>query len=299
MVGISGSGKSTRAKEMFDDFVSRGQRSIIVSRDKIREMIFGYNEEGIQSYYERLDLKSCEHTVSKVQDVLIKQALKEGKIVIVDNTHLKLKYLKDLSKYGVPIDVEVMKTEYPVCVARDQKRRKQVGAEIIHNQYVQFNELLPFETSIIQPKVIEPIVQDESLPRAIVFDIDGTLAHMKGRSPYDMSKVGEDELDLAVFGVLFNAYRVDYKIIVCTGRDGGPEGRQNTIKWLNNNFVYYDEFHMRPEGSHEKDYVVKERMWRDLVTRYNIVAMYDDRNQVVDHARKLGFKVFQVAEGDF
>ncbi len=33
-----------------------------------------------------------------------------------------------------------------------------------------------------------------SLPKAIIVDIDGTLAERVNRSPYDWSKVGEDRV---------------------------------------------------------------------------------------------------------
>ena len=40
-------------------------------------------------------------------------------------------------------------------------------------------------------------------------------------------------------------------------------------------------------------------MWKEIIKNYYIVAMIDDRKQVVDHARKLGFTVLQVDEGNF
>jgi len=46
MVGISGSGKSTKAKE-----ISEKTGALIVNRDKLREMLFGYTEQNIASYY--------------------------------------------------------------------------------------------------------------------------------------------------------------------------------------------------------------------------------------------------------
>ena len=40
-------------------------------------------------------------------------------------------------------------------------------------------------------------------------------------------------------------------------------------------------------------------VWEDIATRYNIVFIVDDRCQVVDYARSLGLKVFQVEYGNF
>jgi len=46
-------------------------------------------------------------------------------------------------------------------------------------------------------------------------------------------------------------------------------------------------------------FTVKEEMWRKIIETNYIVSMYDDRNQVVNHARSLGFTVCQVADGNF
>jgi len=87
-------------------------------------------------------------------------------------------------------------------------------------------------------------------------------------------------------------------LIICTGRDQICE--QETRDWLTKHQLDdIHELHMRKEKDHRKDFIIKEEMWRDISTRWNIIAMFDDRNQVVNHARKLGFKVLQVAEGNF
>jgi hypothetical protein len=47
------------------------------------------------------------------------------------------------------------------------------------------------------------------------------------------------------------------------------------------------------------DWVIKETMWSEISKTHRIVALYDDRNSVVEHARRCGLSVFQVAEGDY
>ncbi len=56
---------------------------------------------------------------------------------------------------------------------------------------------------------------------------------------------------------------------------------------------------MRKTGDNRKDNIIKAELWREIQEKYNILAMFDDRNRVVDMARRLGYKVCQVAEGDF
>ena len=292
MVGISGSGKSTRAKEIMD--AAKG-KAIIVSRDKIREMLFGYTEETIGDYY-KSDFMKKEPLVSKVQDSLIRKGIALRKDVIVDNTHLKMSYLNDLAKYGVVVETVLCDELLSACLARDAKRTRTVGKAIIRQQWTQFVALYEIIPSHIKPKDLT-IKQDETLDCAYIFDIDGTLAHMMDRSPYDYDKVDTDTRSIEVAYQLKLIQDAGNKIIICTGRDGVCT--EKTLTWLGNNGIAFDEFYIRPEGSKEPDFVVKERMWRDIVQNYYIVGMFDDRNQVVDHARQCGFNVFQVAEGNF
>jgi hypothetical protein len=88
-----------------------------------------------------------------------------------------------------------------------------------------------------------------------------------------------------------------YKIAICTGRDAVAEAK--TRDWLATHGITYDHFYIRPHGNREPDWIIKERMWRDVATKMNIKAMFDDRDCVVRHARKLGLRVYQVAEGAF
>jgi len=80
MVGISGSGKSTRAKEISDK-----TGALIINRDKLREMLFGYTESNIADYYKLPDLYLKENQITSFQDYLIERALIKGDDVIIDN----------------------------------------------------------------------------------------------------------------------------------------------------------------------------------------------------------------------
>ncbi len=300
LVGISGAGKSVRAKAIQEEMKAEGADVLIIGRDKIREMLYGYTEATVKAYYEHPDFGIREYKVNEVQDVIIKQALAEGKSVIVDNTHLRKKYLTALSKYGVDVEFELVETALVECIKRDVNRTRTVGEVVIRKQFEQLNQLKKLMNldEGLKFKGYAHIKQDKTLPDAFIFDIDGTLALMHNRSPYDMKKVREDKLNFPVFKAYEAAKKAGYKIIICTGREDG-KGRDGTLAWLDDFNIKYDEFHMRPAENFESDWKIKQVMWEDLVKRYHIVAMYDDRNQVVEHARKLGFTVFQVAEGNF
>jgi hypothetical protein len=63
--------------------------------------------------------------------------------------------------------------------------------------------------------------------------------------------------------------------------------------------IPYTNLYMRATGDRRKDWIVKAEMWEQIQKKYNILGMVDDRAQVVDFARRLGYKVFQVDAGEF
>lgn len=151
---------------------------------------------------------------------------------------------------------------------------------------------------------------------AIIVDVDGTLADMKGiRGPFEWDKVHLDKphqdvielvQDFARMGqpiyAEFDGSLVDmphkYKIIITTGRDGVCE--EATRKWLDHYKVPYDEFFIRKAGDNRKDNIIKSEIYMDHIRpKYDVKYVIDDRNQVVDMWRSLGLRVLQVAPGNF
>lgn len=62
----------------------------------------------------------------------------------------------------------------------------------------------------------------------------------------------------------------------------------------------YAALHMRTTGDTRKDSVVKKQIFdHGIRRRWNVVAVFDYRNQVVRMGRGLGLTVFQVADGNF
>jgi len=145
------------------------------------------------------------------------------------------------------------------------------------------------------------------LPTCIIVDIDGTLAHMNGRSPYDYTKVSTDLVDKTVRDIVLNYFwegrETDPKIpatyvVIVSGREDGC--KEETIQWLSDNGILYDELHMRKHDDHRDDRIVKKEIYETAIKpRYNVRFVLDDRDRVVKMWREQGLKVLQVAEGDF
>ncbi|MEL6469772.1 MAG: AAA family ATPase [Cyanobacteria bacterium J06623_4] len=276
-VGLPGSGKSTWAKELITKEAGKWVR---VNKDLLREMC-----------HNSVHSKSNEKFIVRLRNLIILEALEAGKHVIVDDTNLHPKHIRtvtELVKGKATVEVNNSFLSVPIkeCIRRDLNRPKSVGKDVIMQMYRQF--LLPTPT----PPVHNPELED-----VIVVDMDGTLALMGDRSPYDVSKCDLDPPNMPVVQTILK-WQETHKVIVMSGRT--DDGKEKTIAWLKKYGVRYAALHMRKVGDMRKDTIVKEEMYRaHLEGKYNIIAVFDDRKSVVEMWRSLGLTVFQVAEGDF
>jgi hypothetical protein len=88
------------------------------------------------------------------------------------------------------------------------------------------------------------------------------------------------------------------KVILLSGRD--ESCREETDKWLDRWGIFYDQLIMRTANDNRKDSIIKEELFNEHIkNKYNIHAVFDDRDQVVAVWRKLGLKCFQVEYGHF
>lgn len=141
-----------------------------------------------------------------------------------------------------------------------------------------------------------------STTRAIIVDMDGTLSIVTNRSPYDDHLAGGDSPNKPVMQVVKAVLsdEPDLYLIVMSGRDEG-RSREVTHDWLLRHGLEPDLLLMRPHRDVRKDAVIKRELFDTyVVNQFDIVAVFDDRQQVVDMWRKdLGLTVFQVADGKF
>ena len=140
--------------------------------------------------------------------------------------------------------------------------------------------------------------------KAIIVDIDGTIAThydedgIQTREHHDYSQVITD-LPVQPIINLVNMYQsLNYYIIIVSGRM--DHCREDTIEWLIQHNVEFDELFMRRTKDFRPDNEVKQEIYDNYINQvYDIEIVLDDRDRVVQMWRENGLKVLQVAEGDF
>lgn len=152
-----------------------------------------------------------------------------------------------------------------------------------------------FDVSV---EMANPYVPVPGTPRAVVIDIDGTMAHRTDRGPYEFDRVAEDEPDVNVVeyaSLLFAGFR---EVILVSGRQS--EYRAETEWWLDKHGVGYTELWMRGKEDRRSDCLVKAELFdKHVRDRFHVTHVLDDRDRVVAMWRLLGLRCWQVAEGNF
>jgi predicted kinase len=298
--GLPGSGKSTFARAwVAEDPAQRAE----VNRDQLRKML----HDGV--FIRGRD--GTENAVTGVRDAAIKSLLSRGVDVMCSDTNLPQRVARDLRNLAdaTGADFEVQDfTDVPwdVCVERDQGRGSEgVGAEVIMGMHSRFLAGAKFPLPIPErakedAPPADPYVPKPGAPAAVLVDIDGTMALMGDRSPYDWQRVGEDRPNEKVVELVRWLYaRDEMQVIFLSGRDGSCE--LETVDWLTGLGGFEGALlFMRAEGDTRKDSVVKLELFDEHIRdNYDVRFVLDDRNQVVSMWRSIGLDCFQVAEGDF
>lgn len=293
--GLPGSGKSTWAKRWVNQ---DPENRVRISRDDLRYQLYG-------KYY-GLTI-SQESTVTKIEWGNIKSALAARQSVVIDNQNLKDAYVYPYLKIALEHKVAVLHKDFKIDIDKVLEQNRQRPADRI----VPEDKILAFQRRhfkngkfpdfpILAESFDEAYIPDETLPKAILLDVDGTGMIMSpNRGPYDFHLVLDDTPNPAVVFTVQALKAQGVKVVVVSGRDDSC--KEDTLLSLAIAGIEVDEIHMRVTGDRRKDYIIKKEIFDAHIRhRYNVLLALDDRNSVVDAYRKdLKLPVFQVNYGDF
>ena len=282
--GISGSGKSTYAKEL----VQQGWKEI--NRDWWRFQVYtrGVHDWSLYKFTKErenkvtaLCLQDFEYTVEDEQDVIISNTNLNKK----DQDYWKCK----AEEAGYEFEIKYFPITFEEALKRDQKRGAlSVGRDVLIQQWGKWLEITNYKT----------YTPNEDKPKAIWLDIDGTIAINTSRGHHDYDKVITDSPRLDIISMVKAWSLMDnLQIIFMSGR---PDScREDTIKWLQTYFDDVEYLYMRTTGDFRSDRIIKEELfWEYLEPNWNIVAAFDDRPRVVRLQKDLGIpNVIDVSRG--
>lgn len=283
--GLPASGKSTFALELSTK-MSWG----VVCKDNIREGLV-ISSGGKWAWSPENEKKDVEPK----RDQEIEFFLKNGISCISADTNLAPKHVARLTglatKYGADVVMKRFETPLWTCIQRDKARigDKQVGEEVIRRMAAQYPWILG------EPEVI-PVEFDESLPKAIICDLDGTIAFYQKqglRGHYDTAKCMTDVPNQAIIDILNN---YNGHVIYLTGRD--DKFRKLTNDWLDKVEAPSGLLLMRDNLDKRSGWQCKLDIFNRFVRgKYNVELCFEDLEPVVRMWEKLGLTVLQVRDG--
>jgi predicted kinase len=300
--GIPRSGKTTWAKQLRD---SRPGQIIRVNRDDLRSMMCSqiYNAHS-------------EKQVVHLQNKIIESSLRRGFDVVVDDTNFPFggKNFERICSIAKRIgNVTVIEKFFDISIKEAIKRNKEsndgkpVPEGVIEKMFNDYVKSQPYDFKSHYFSPVEIKEYNYSLHDCIIFDIDGTLSINRGkRQFFEWDKVDLDDVHphiIKFHEIIENhnylkEYPHNIRIIIVTGREDLCEDL--TKKWLQLNKITYDELYFRKTGDARHDTEIKKEIYRNHIeNKYNVIAVFDDRDGVVDMWRSLGLTCLHVAPGDF
>lgn len=314
--GTSGSGKSTYAKEL----QKTNSNLKVVSADN-----FWIDSKGFYNF----DVKKLSESHKYCFDEF-KKAVQNGFDVAVDNTNLKYsdftKYIDYLilnnNQNDYIYSVNLVEISYndletvlkirqnnsngknlPESKIRDHFKlfKKDVKGMILRDYKGKISLNSLDEISIDLPWKSWEDQKELSKRPAIICDLDGTLSifeYTNGiqlRDCYDASTSNSDIISVPVASALKGFFYTGYEIIFVSGReDIYRKSTEEFLKRVCEEYeIEYNYLHMRKAKDYRKDFIIKQEIYeKKIKENFNVLAVFDDREQVIKMWKELGLFVF-------
>ena len=264
---------------------------------------------------------SREGLVSDIKKRAAQYAMYRNYDIVVDNMNLnpkEVKFWEDLvwahnetvgnnselkDKYD-SYEIEFKDFFIPLeeCIRRDAMRSNPIGEKTIRDTWRRYKHFI--QTSEVERYVNNLIKEDESKPYCLVVDMDSTLCFNTTKRPWYGEGAAEGMInDVPNMGVLRLVEQwvkpgpaaYSNNLIIATGRDTSQE--EVTKQWLAKYNIYPQEFYFRKQGDYRKGVEIKKEQIEKILEKYNVVAIIDDCEPIVQMYRDMGLTVLQPNKG--
>lgn len=295
-IGAPGSGKTTWALEQAAD---KKHKTIVLNRDDLRAMLFG----GKYKYSRANENIVMNAMVNMLNDALVDNSIQ--RIIIADtnlNESTRNKFnsvIEKHSKLDKPICTE--HKHFDVSWVELEKRNLKRGDKAVPKQVLR-DMYLKMQKYMGKHKQYTP---DPTKQKAVIFDLDGTLANNDHRHAFDYEKLIDDKPIEFVVELARMYAQNDYDIICVSGRNAGDKETNDkhwhaTASWLSKNNIPWSVLYMRDWDDNRADDIIKEEIfWNKIENNWNVECAFDDRDRVVEMWRRIGVNCSQVNFGEF
>ena len=289
--GIPGSGKSTWAHAWVAESPTTRVR---LNNDDIRRM-FG-------PYW----IPEREKLVHDTKYHTALNAMARGFDIVVDNMNLnpkEIEFWNDVVKgfnniqdgYNYTVEFkDFFNVSLEECLERDKRRSNPVGEKSIREIWKRYKHFI--QTTNVERYVDNLVKDDPAKPYCLVVDMDSTLCFNTNKRPWFGEGAAEGMMkDIPNLGVLRLVESWSGYLVIATGRDTSQA--EVTKKWLNKHGIFPDEYYFRTEGDYRKGVEVKKEQIERIAEKYNISAIIDDCQPIVNMYRSMGYTVLQPNTG--
>ena len=289
--GIQGSGKSTWARQWVEE---DPENRVRINNDDIRNMLGPYW------------ITDREPLVSDIKLRMAEEAMNRGYDIVVDNMNLnpkEVKYWKNVvgTQNGDPdgYDYEIEFKDFFIpleeCIRRDAMRPNPIGEKVIRETWKRYKHFI--QTTGVE-NYVNNLRKYTGKPKCIVIDMDSTMCFNVTRRPWYGDGAAEGMLnDIPNTGVveIVRELAKIYSVVVATGRD--TTQAEVTKEWLAKQGIEVDKYFFRTPRDYRKGVEVKKEQITDILEEYDIVAIFEDCEPIVQMYREMGLTVLQPNKG--
>ena len=297
-VGPACSGKSTYSEKECD----KNPNLRRVNMDDLRYMVTPNAFDDSEKFHKEL---------LRMEYDIIRRLLTYEHDIIVDNTHIRLDRIERLINFlqncADSINITITCIVVPMkdgdnlklLRERNANRQRTVPDRILISQCNRLTKQGYVKDAIklghvtLTPR--EKYHNTPDLPKAIICDIDGTVADSTDiRFIHDLDKVHLDVLIEHTANALNSLQKqTGATLFFFSGRE--DVSREQTEAWLTAKGFDYRLLGMRKAGDYREDSIIKSELFDEFIRdEYHVIGVFDDRLQVCRLWHSLGLPLFRV-----